>query len=111
MADKRKIGILGEEIAAEVLRGRGYYILDRNYTCPYGEVDIIAVKNGQISFVEVKTRASRTYGEPAEAVDERKQRHIRNAARYFVSCSKKKYEKIGFEVIEVGVNHIKGLEF
>jgi len=111
MTDKKKLGAIGEEIAAESLRAKGYYIIARNYTCPYGEVDIVAVRNKCLSFVEVKTRTSDVYGRPAEAVDYRKQRHIKNAARYFISSSKRKFKSIDFQVIEISVNHIEGLEF
>lgn len=107
----KKIGTLGEEMAAAVLKSRGYYILRRNYTCPYGEIDIIAVKDRVLSFIEVKTRASRVYGRPIEAVDRRKQRHIKNAARYFLSSSKKQYENVDFQVIEITLHQVKGLEF
>lgn len=111
MADKKNIGNAGEELAAEVLKAKGYYIIRRNFSCPYGEIDIVAVKDKIISFVEVKTRTSYQYGSPSEAVNFKKQRHIRNAARYFLSYYKREYEKVDFQVIEVTVNHIKGLEF
>jgi Holliday junction resolvase-like predicted endonuclease len=51
------------------------------------------------------------YGSPSEAVDRRKQRLIKNAAKYFLSSNKKYYENIDFQVIEVTANHIKNLEF
>lgn len=111
MADKNRIGTIGEELAAEALKAKGYYIIRRNFSCPYGEIDIIAIKDKVLSFVEVKTRLSSHYGAPGEAVDFRKQRHIRNAARYFISYYKRPYDKVDFQVMEVTVNHIKGLEF
>ena len=111
MTDKKKIGNIGEELATEILKARGYYIIVRNYSCPYGEVDIIAIKDRVLSFVEVKTRASQQYGAPSEAVDIMKQKHIKNAARYFLNNYKRKYEKIDFQVMEISINHIKGLEF
>ncbi|MBR5129259.1 MAG: YraN family protein [Firmicutes bacterium] len=111
MTDKKRIGSIGEELAVEALRSKGYYIIRRNFSCPYGEVDIIAIKDKILSFVEVKTRTSSEYGAPGEAVDNKKQRHIRNAAKYFISYYKRPYEKVDFQVIEVTVNHIKGLEF
>lgn len=110
MTYKQKIGSAGEELAAEILKSRGYYILRKNFSCPYGEIDLIAIKDKTLCFVEVKTRSSLRYGEPGEAVDLKKQKHIRNAARYFLAYSKKKYEKIDFQLVEVTVNHIKGLE-
>ena len=110
MTDKKKIGAAGEELAAEVLRSKGYYIVRRNFTCPYGEVDIVAVKDRVVSFVEVKTRTTVQYGSPAEAVDLRKQRHMRNAAKFFLSRYKREYDGIDFQVMEVTVGHITGLE-
>lgn len=111
MAENKKIGVAGEALATEVLKAKGYYIIAQNYTCPYGEIDIIAIKDKIVSFVEVKTRSSKQYGSPGEAVNFKKQRHIRNAARYFLSYYKRSYEKVDFQVMEVVVNHIKGLEF
>ena len=97
MAENKKIGVAGEALATEVLKAKGYYIIAQNYTCPYGEIDIIAIKEKVISFVEVKTRSSKQYGSPGEAVNFKKQRHIRNAARYFLSYYKRSYEKVDFQ--------------
>ena len=58
MGNAKKIGTAGEELAAEILKGKGYYIITRNFSCPYGEVDIIAVRDRIISFIEVKTRTT-----------------------------------------------------
>ena len=111
MTDKIMIGRLGEDLAAEILKAKGYHIIRRNFSCPYGEIDIIAIKDKVLSFIEVKTRSSAQYGAPGEAVDFKKQRHIRNAARYFISYYKRPYDKVDFQVMEVTVNHIRGLEF
>ena len=53
---RRTIGDFGEEIALKYLEKKGYQILDRNFLKPYGEIDIIAIKNDILTFVEVKTR-------------------------------------------------------
>lgn len=110
MTEKKKIGNAGENLAEEILKSKGYYIIKRNFSCPYGEVDIIAVKNKVIAFVEVKTRTSSCYGSPAEAVDLKKQRHIKNAAKYFLSRYKREYGTVDFQVMEILSNHITGLE-
>ena len=110
MTYKKKIGAAGEELAAELLKSKGYYIIRRNFSCPYGEVDIIAVKDKAISFIEVKTRTSLLYGSPAEAVDMKKQRHIRNAARYLLSRYNREWDSLNFQVIEISIGHITGLE-
>lgn len=110
MTDKKNLGNAGENLAEEMLKAKGYFIIKRNFSCPYGEVDIIAVKNKVISFIEVKTRTSSRYGSPAEAVDLKKQRHIKNAAQYFLARYKREYEAVDFQVIEILANHITGLE-
>ncbi len=111
MTNNKIIGNIGEELAAETLRAKGHYILRRNFTCPYGEIDIITIKNKVISFVEVKTRASSQYGSPIEAVNITKQKRIRNAAQNFLYQYKKNYEQIDFKVIEITVNQVDNLEF
>lgn len=55
LKDKREIGRIGESVAAEYLERQGFTILERNYWKPWGEIDIIAVKDGSVRFVEVKT--------------------------------------------------------
>ncbi len=110
MADKIKIGQLGEDIATEILKAKGYYIIRRNFSCPYGEIDIIAIKDKIICFIEVKTRSTVQYGSPGEAVDLKKQRHIKNGAKYFLSHYNRPYDGTDFQLIEVTVNHIRGLE-
>lgn len=81
--NKRDIGKLGEDMAEFALIKEGYSILCRNYTCPGGEIDIIAAKEKYICFVEVKLR-SRSSGESAAcAVDETKMSRIKCATEYF----------------------------
>lgn len=69
------------------MRGQGYRILAQNYVTPFGELDLIAEKDGTIAYVEVKYRRGGSYGDPLEAVDERKQRHISKCA----ACHYAKY--------------------
>lgn len=72
MADKDERGRAGEERAAAHLRAVGYDVLDRNWRCPAGELDIVAACGGDLVVVEVKTRRSDGFGHPFEAVDARK---------------------------------------
>ena len=60
----RELGNIGERAAAELLQNDGYEILERNYRCQAGEIDIIAVRGSEIAFVEVKTRRNHNYGRP-----------------------------------------------
>jgi len=84
MQNKRKVGSLHEAQVADWLKCHGYQILVRNFRCRFGEIDIVAKKDGCIVFVEVKYRRSRSYGAPQEAVDFRKQQRISNAASYYL---------------------------
>lgn len=63
---------------------RGYTILERGFRCRQGEIDLIARDGGVLVFVEVKYRRNESLGAPAEAVNTRKQRRIREAARYYL---------------------------
>ena len=74
---RNKTGMWGEIFATRYLRDRGYEILSTNYVCRFGEIDIIAMKDGVMSFVEVKTRQSLKFWHPREAVNYYKQQKIR----------------------------------
>jgi len=76
MARKDDLGRAGEERAAAHLTSLGYEILDRNWRCPDGELDIVAAHADRVVAVEVKTRSGTRFGHPFEAVDERKLRRL-----------------------------------
>ncbi len=96
--DKKYIGDMGEDFAADVLKSKGYIILNRNYSCKTGEVDIIAKDGTTFVFVEVKTRKNDLYGNPSEFVDFRKQRKIYSAAMWFLKTDA---VDMRFDVFEV----------
>lgn len=81
---RRKIGLWGEELAAERLRSDGFIILEQNYRTPYGELDLVARKDRLIIFVEVKTRTSQAFGQPEDSITRRKQEHILQSIDYFL---------------------------
>jgi len=83
MTHNQVIGGWGESAAAEYLQLRGYEIVERNARTPSGEIDIVARHDGIMVFVEVKTRTSRRYGLPEEAVTPRKQAHMLAAAECY----------------------------
>lgn len=104
-------GKYGEKLAADYLKKHGYKILERNYKVSCGEIDIIASKDGRISFIEVKSRWTLANGMPSEAVNLARQRRYVNVANSYIA-------KIGypdvdyrFDVIEVigdeEINHIE----
>lgn len=71
-------------MAIALLRREGYRILERNYRCPFGEVDIVASDGDTLVFIEVKTRRGTGYGYPSEAVTLAKRQRLRKIARYFL---------------------------
>lgn len=74
--NKRNVGTEKEAMAAEFLKHQGYRILEMNYRCRQGELDIVAHKDDMLVIAEVKFRSGSVCGDPAEAVDVRKQRKI-----------------------------------
>jgi len=80
-----RIGKWGENIAGEFLESNGYAIYVRNYRTPYGELDLIAVKDDQTVIVEVKTRSSTQMGYPEEALTPLKASHLLQAADEFMA--------------------------
>ncbi len=102
MADKRgSFGRRGEDAACAYLQRHGYIIAGRNYRCCYGEIDIIALKDGGVVFVEVKTRHSLKFGTPGMAVNYYKQQKIRTTALHYLQEQRCFYNKISFDVIEI----------
>ncbi len=110
------LGQLGEEKACNYLEQNNYKIIERNFRCRQGEIDIIAkdLSKNELVFVEVKTRIGSNFGRPAQAVTYVKQRHIINVAKYYIYIHSIKKTFIRFDVIEVYVkesqfkiNHIK----
>lgn len=82
---RQELGRRGEKEAERALKRDGYKIVERNYRCRYGEIDLIATDKDALVFIEVKTRSNKAYGAPAEAVDHRKQGRIVRASMEYLS--------------------------
>lgn len=78
-------GALGEELACQFLRRRGFKIIERNYTCPLGEIDLIARDGEVLVFVEVKSRRHLSAGEPLESITHHKRHQIIRTAKYYLA--------------------------
>ncbi len=99
--NSKKVGNLGENIAVEFLEKKGYKILDRNYYCPFGEIDIIVRKENIIVFVEVKVVNGVGLEALEELVNKKKRVKIINSAKHYLD--KKNIENfiIRFDVVAV----------
>lgn len=75
--------ILGEDAACEYIQKKGYRILERNFRKGYGEIDIIAIINSTLVFIEVKTRSSNKYGTPFEAISPQKLSLLVRGANFY----------------------------
>ncbi|MDO8445108.1 MAG: YraN family protein [Deltaproteobacteria bacterium] len=94
-------GKKGEDAAAAFLVKDGYKIVERNFRCPLGEIDIVAVDKGVLVFVEVKTRSSNKFGLPEEAVNRRKQHQMTKSAQFYLSRKKLFNSPARFDVVAV----------
>ena len=103
----KNVGNAGEEFAARVLEDAGYVIMERNYRTKIGEIDIIAVRDGVLHFIEVKTRSGDEFGYPADAVTDSKQNTIRRSADLYMSRRKLMWRSVSLDVMEVTFNLIE----
>jgi putative endonuclease len=97
----KSLGERGEDAAARFLKRRGYYIIARHVDSRLGELDIIAVDGRTVVFVEVKTRSSSASGHPAEAVDDRKQQRMTQAALGYLKSHGLLNHSARFDVVAV----------
>jgi putative endonuclease len=83
---RRRLGQRGEQLAADRLAGLGYEIVERNYRCPAGEIDLVTRREGRWVFVEVRTRRSTRFGSPEESVTRRKRAHLIASAEHYLQA-------------------------
>ncbi|HME82123.1 MAG TPA: YraN family protein [Candidatus Eremiobacteraceae bacterium] len=94
-------GSAAEAAAATFLRDRGYHVLERNFRCRGGEIDLIALDGGTLVFIEVKMRRTLSRGAPIEAVTPLKQARVARAAQSYLAFSGRVFPRIRFDVISV----------
>ncbi len=107
---KKLLGKEGEDLAARFLARQGYKILERNYRTPSGEIDLIALHQGEVVFVEVKTRTSDAYGAPELAVNPRKQQRMIKAALGYMKYKKLHQVPCRFDVVAITAADGQGVE-
>ena len=80
---RRDVGILGEKLAKDFLKKKGYRITETNYRCPEGEIDIVAKHDDYLVFIEVRTKTSLEFGHPEESITPAKKERMKATAAYY----------------------------
>ena len=117
MKDKDELGRRGEQLAAEYLERAGLRILDRNWRCETGELDIVALEQRVLVICEVKTRSGLRYGSPIEAVSLSKRLRLRRLAAAWLAAQGLGFDEVRIDVIglvgngsgEFTLEHVRGV--
>jgi putative endonuclease len=117
MSAKDVLGKEGEQAAVGYLEGCGFRILDRNWRCADGEIDIVAVDRRTFVVCEVKTRSHTRYGTPAEAVGTKKRRRLRKLAALWLCAHGVRFDQIRIDVLGLlcdgaggfTIDHVRGV--
>jgi putative endonuclease len=107
---RQALGARGERLAARWYVEHGYEILDRNWRCSQGELDLVLARDRQVVFCEVKTRTSDAFGSPAEAVTPAKQHRLRRLAAAWIEATSERPVRVRFDVAAVTGNRVEVIE-
>ena len=101
VASNQATGKAGEQLGVHFLLARGYRILGRNVRTPFGEIDLVASDHGTLVFVEIKTRRSKAFGFPEEAVTRAKQKRLARLASWYGMQGARANQPIRFDVLAI----------
>ena len=117
--ERIRVGKTGENAARDYLEELGYSVLEVNYRCPLGEIDIVARDDKTIVLVEVRTKTSRAYGGPEESINAEKARRLRRLALYYLQSKRHNETPSRIDLLAVilskqtlevkSIRHIKGI--
>ncbi|GAA3133202.1 putative endonuclease [Kribbella aluminosa] len=116
MQTKNTVGRYGEDLAARYLSGAGFTVLERNWRCEFGEIDIVAREGNTLVVCEVKTRRGLNYGSPAESITYRKLARLRRLAGRWLQTHELRPAEIRIDIISIlfdnntppRVDHVRG---
>lgn len=103
MAAKDQVGRYGEDVAERYVRALGWEVLERNWRCARGELDLVGVDAGEAVAIEVKTRRSQAFGDPAEAVTAAKLARLRRLVAAWLESQERRFAGVRIDVIAVTV--------
>jgi putative endonuclease len=100
---RKATGALGEKYARDFLKKKGYRLVETNYRCPHGEIDIIARHKDSLVFIEVRTKTSLAFGSPEESISFTKRNHMRATAFQYIQSHQDLPEQwsIGLVAVEL----------
>ncbi|KQW07474.1 hypothetical protein ASC66_00165 [Leifsonia sp. Root4] len=99
--ESQRLGRFGEQQAVRYLEAQGYRVLERNWRCRHGEIDVVASRDGVLVFVEVKTRTSAAFGHPFEAITVAKLRRMHVLARLWCEARPQARGSVRLDVIGI----------
>ena len=108
---RRQFGDAGEELALEYFLKRGFTLIDRNWNCRLGELDLILHKGETLHFVEVKTRHTLTYGYPEESITGKKLRHLARAIELYLEKSRRAPKDYCLDALAITILPGKEIEY
>jgi len=107
---RRALGASGEDRAAAWYVAAGYHVVERNWRCAAGEIDLVVQRGRELVFVEVKTRRTDRFGIPAEAVTPTKQRRLRMLAARYLASSDARAGTLRFDVVSILAGRLEVIE-
>jgi putative endonuclease len=107
---RKETGALGEKLARDFLKKKGYRILETNYRYPRGEIDIIALQKDCLVFIEVRTKSSLSFGTPEESVTFTKMQHLENGAYHYLQNHPKSPENWRLDLVAVELDQDQKLK-
>lgn len=99
-----RLGKMGEAAGEDYLLEKGYQLLERNYSCRCGEIDLLFLDEKTLVAVEVKSRKSKSYGLPCESITNKKKKHLVNSLNSYVAFMGIKNRKLRIDILEVFFN-------
>lgn len=109
-AGRRRLGARGEALAARWYQRNGYRVVDRNWRCHHGEIDLVCVRDDEIVFCEVKTRTSDRFGTGLEAITPHKARRVRRLASLWLADHPGGGRRVRFDAAGVRGNRVQVVE-
>ena len=110
MTYQKKLGKIGETIAAKYLEGEGYHLLERNFNTRFGEIDLVMLDENCVVFVEVKTRTTTGFGHPEDSITPLKLEKLENAALLWLEAHPESPDDWRIDVIAILLDHQKGVK-